>query len=464
MLPAGTDAGASGDPGGSPDDLGLDEIMQGFDSAPAPDHEATGFAAGQPAMGKGDVSLELTFVSSYSFSHDTPPPGETDFRGLSQLAVQLDLGIRRKLSEDWRMVLGARAYRDFNYQIQGRDGYSSDTLDEMETDLKIEEAYVEGPLVGGLFLKAGRQIEVWGKADTIRVTDVLNPMDLRTPGLQDIDQLRLPVAMTRLDLPGDPLSVGIVLVNERRFNREPPPGSEFYPYDPRLPLLPEDKPAQKYGLFDVGLSFDLRLSGADLSMYLGRFYDNMASLGWNDPARPLTVTPLVERKHDMLSMVGLAGDVTHGNWLFKWEAAYLDGFEFLATPDQELARVDVLLGLDYLGFPDTVLSLESVARHFPDYQDALDNPADQVNQTEYQTVLRMQRDFLRDRLHTVAYASLFRADGDDGGFLRTTAQYDLSDRLSIMGGVVFYYSGGYPLAEKVKDNDRVFFQVSYDVF
>ena len=35
--------------------------------------------------------------------------------------------------------------------------------------------------------------------DNLRVTDVLNPMDLRVPGLTDIDDLRLPVTMIKLD-------------------------------------------------------------------------------------------------------------------------------------------------------------------------------------------------------------------------------------------------------------------------
>ena len=47
--------------------------------------------------------------------------------------------------------------------------------------------------------KLGRQIVNWGRSDTVRVLDVINPLDNREPGLVDIEDLRLPVTMARVD-------------------------------------------------------------------------------------------------------------------------------------------------------------------------------------------------------------------------------------------------------------------------
>ena len=66
-------------------------------------------------------------------------------------------------------------------------------------------------------LKAGRQIVVWGRMDNIRVNDVLNPLDLRIPGLTDIEDLRLPVFMTRVDYYLANIALTGYLIHERRY-------------------------------------------------------------------------------------------------------------------------------------------------------------------------------------------------------------------------------------------------------
>ena len=90
-------------------------------------------------------------------------------------------------------------FYDFAYEIQGRDKFTQEVLDENENELEFDEVWLLGSITDRLDLKAGRQIVVWGKSDNIRVTDVLNPLDLREPGLTDLENLRLPVTMTKLD-------------------------------------------------------------------------------------------------------------------------------------------------------------------------------------------------------------------------------------------------------------------------
>ena len=62
---------------------------------------------------------------------------------------------------------------------------------------------------------------VWGKSDNLRVTDVLNPLDNREPGLVDIEDLRLPTTMTKLDLYLGDWNLSGMVVHEVRFNKAP---------------------------------------------------------------------------------------------------------------------------------------------------------------------------------------------------------------------------------------------------
>ncbi len=47
--------------------------------------------------------------------------------------------------------------------------------------------------------KVGRQIVIWGRSESLRVLDVLNPLDNREAGRVDIEDLRRPLAMVRVD-------------------------------------------------------------------------------------------------------------------------------------------------------------------------------------------------------------------------------------------------------------------------
>ena len=59
---------------------------------------------------------------------------------------------------------------------------------------------------------------VWGKSDNIRVTDVLNPLELREPGLVDLEMIRLPVTMTKLDYYIKGLNLSGIVIHEVRYH------------------------------------------------------------------------------------------------------------------------------------------------------------------------------------------------------------------------------------------------------
>jgi len=173
-----------------------------------------------------------------------------------------------------------------------------------------------------LDIKLGRQIVVWGKSDNIRVTDVLNPLDMREPGLTDIEDLRLPVATSRLDYYiGDWNLTGIV-IHEIRFNKSPEYGSDFYPSSTPPPY--EDKPGSRCKNTEYAAAINGIFSGWDISFYWADFYNDTPHMELVSAGPP----PQIEWKHARLKMFGAAFNQALGNWLLKTEAAYIDGFKF----------------------------------------------------------------------------------------------------------------------------------------
>ena len=102
-------------------------------------------------------------------------------------------------------------------------------LDLYEWEAEFTEVYLQGSLLRDLDLKIGRQVVNWGTGETFRVVDVLNPLDNREPGLVDIEDLRLPVVMTKLDYYFGDWDLSLIAVHERRFSDDPVFGSDFFP-------------------------------------------------------------------------------------------------------------------------------------------------------------------------------------------------------------------------------------------
>lgn len=399
-----------------------------------------------------NLSGSFTLGGTYNFVHDAPKPGETDYRGLSRLRPELLLDLDLVLSENWKALISGKVFYDFAYEINGRDQYTGEVLDEYEKEADFHEVYLQGVLLPSLDLKVGRQIVAWGKSDNIRVVDILNPLDNREPCLVDIEDLHLPVTMTKLDYYFGHCNLNGIAVHEIRFNKDPVYGSDFFPAD--APLPEEKKPVNTLENTEYAVAMNGIFSGWDISIYSAWFFDDQSHV------QQASSTHL-ERRHSRLKMIGTALNIALGNWLVKSELAYFDGLEFFALPGEERSRLDVLCGVEYSGFLNTTISLEAVNRHIYDFESSLKNSPDNAQEDEFQTVLRYSGDFFYDTLHLVMLASTFGTTGEDGALQRFSVEYDVTDAFSVRMGVVTYQSGDEAGLRNIGDNDRSFLDAKY---
>jgi len=420
----------------------LEEALTGFDDAPTTEVVVEKPLAPQRPW---NISGDLILSSSYNFDRSDPNPGETDHRGFSRLRAKLNLQLEWDITPNWQAHVAGYGFHDFIYSLRDRGDYTDELLDSMESELVLGEAWVRGKLHPQLDLKLGRQIVVWGKSDNLRVTDVLNPLDARELGLVDIEDLRLPVTMARLDYYWSDWNLSAMAIPEIRFNRNPALGSDFYPY-------PTPLPAEK-GLSNGGSNTEYALalngifSGWDLSLYAARLFDDM---------------PHIEnglREHSRLTMLGTSTNIALGNWLLKGELAHFRGLEYTPLPGKKKNRSDLLLGVEYSGFDDTTLSLEIADRHIHGYSNLL--ATEGIEQDEWQTALRYQGEFLHARLKLTALAILFGDPGKGGGSARLQATYELAEGLNLTGGVVAYDGGDKFPFTAIGDNDRLFLELKY---
>jgi len=397
----------------------------------------------EPAEVISGLTGKVTKQITYALYNDKP------HENVSSLKISLFLDYEHKFENGWRVKTNAKAYYDAMYDIRGTEKFSKQEIDELKSEVELYDAYVEGSITDSLDMKLGRQVVIWGRSDTLRVTDILNPLDNRRPGMVDIEDLRLPVAMAKFDYFIGDWRVTPIAILEQRFSKNPPFGSVFNP----LPMVAPSN--ESYSDVTYALSVGGEFSGWDVNFYAAQVRNDEGQLILPTASQP---SPIIA--HDKIEMYGTALNVLTGSWLFKTELAYFDGLKFSTTGDKEFSRTDLLLGLEYNGIADTLISYDIVTRNMSEYDSRFISEAIPLKKHDYQHAFRVTSDFMNATLTANYLISLYGEKLDEGGFQRAWVKYELMDGLNMNVGVVDYI-GGSTIFDTVKDNDMVFADISY---
>ena len=434
----------------------LDDALDGFDDeavstqvAPSNSHTESGnegkaepqkeakttqkretFAEALPGL-----TGKLTEQVAYSYNDDAPHDN------ISSAKTSLFLDYEHKFDNGFKFKTNGKAYYDAIYDLRGKEKYNNDELNELKDEVELFDAYVEGSITDNLDMKLGRQVVVWGRSDTIRVTDVLNPLDNRRPGMVDIEDLRLPVAMAKFDYFVGDWRVTPMAIAEQRFSKNPPAGSAFNPN-------PNVMKHEEYSGVTPALSVGAEFSGWDVNFYAAKTRDDK---GYFEAGKI---------KHDKVNMLGSAVNVLSGSWLFKSELAHFDGLKYTAMPNKEFKRTDALIGAEYNGFSDTMVSYDVAVKKIHGYDKQLKRGILGVGENTVQHAFRVSSDFMNATVKANYLISLFGKKLDEGGFQRAWVKYDIADGVFANVGFVDYI-GGSPRLDAVSNNDMAFADITY---
>ena len=447
----------------------LDRVLGGFDDTPAfqpPDDIPTvlegfdvdGPASARPPPFEGPPALiqfggRLSQRVVINVAHDAPPPSGLDHRGLSSMQSRLDLEADVRLGPAWKARIEGHFWRD-PAAHRANDGAErpSEFSDAYGREAEVDEFFLQGPISENFDLAFGRQILAWGRSDLIRVTDALNPIDNRLPGLTDIKDHRLPVTALRLDRYADPWSVSLIAVPERRFDKLPVPGSDFFTGPGSPP--PRTSPDGKFGAPELAFALNGTFPGWDVSLYAARMFDDRPHLA----AAPSGESQL---RHGRITMAGAAGNLVRGSWLIKAEAALFAGLRFSNSGTRTFSRLSTLAGVEYSGFADTAIALEARNHHISDFDDGLASMPDDRRRNEPATALRIQRTFLNDTLDVTFLALTFGETGELGAVRRLQFDYAWTDAIQLSTGLVAYQSGEQAPFREIGNNDRMFATLNF---
>ncbi len=489
-----TDHDGGGDEGGF-DEGGFDE--GGFDEG--------GFDEG----GFGDLSdIEL------KPSALPPPPSPLRVDGFAR--SQWAMWSERPLAQSWAkgrqsFDLSAKYKRDdWLVTMEGHLEYDLlyDVSDEFFDPVQEEEyrtQYIPGiqsiskrfTIAGvGLILSSGRQIVTWGESDGLSPLDVINPQDQREPGVADLDDMKLAVWLSRLQLSVDAHSVELMVRHEGNYGLLVPPQADYSPFNaimsqsssmlpPTFIALLKEKEFrfahQREGVSSktqsVFLRYQYRGAGFDLGIYAASLLDTQGVIGPMDVSLFLTQDQIeITYDHPRYTLTGLTFATPLGNFLWKGEVVgAIDRPSNTGEGDinsLQVAEVDTLTivsGLTYSGFADTTLSVE-YQRGFL-IGDAPSEPFFIPPNLEI-IAMRAQRNFWRERFSAGLVLSMIAPQWaspsalhqpERGGLVRADLSYRLLDQLKLGVGYVHYLTGeSFGPFFGLEEHDRLFAQLRWD--
>lgn len=337
--------------------------------------------------------------------------------------------------------------------------------DEYRTSVDLRECYVD--LYFEKFdLRLGKQQVVWGKTDGFRVTDVVNPLDLKEFVLGEFIDSRIPLWIGKIEYYFSfDFSLQALIIPDLEFTEPANAGSEYamsapisLPMDVRPIIRPTDEPEENFENSEYGLKFTGYHSGWDFTLnYLYTWDDEPIGKKTPDPAAgTLTIAPTYERLH----IVGGTFATVLWDTVVRGEVAAKIGKYFdvddLTVTDMAVEKTLLSYALaaerDVFDISWTVQLLQEAIL---DYEACINDDEVTTNVT-----LRGTKDYLNDTLEV----SLFTIYGvnEQEFFIRPSVEYDLTDATDLTVGVDLFEGGDDASSfGQFDDRDRVYVELQY---
>jgi|GEM_PF-2892957 len=431
----------------------LDSLMGDFDSAELSFMQINSkHEQDRPS----EISGNISYFNSYTLSSWKPYPGSApNEKFWASSKIRANLKIKYFFSDDLFLKLNGHAFRDNIYEEHGRFKYTQEILDEYEDEVRADEFFIRYSATPSVSITAGKQIVVWGTSDNLRVVDVINPLDNRELGIDDIENIRLASNMLKVDAQMDDWMLSGMIITEAEPDQDPVYGSPYFVFSQQLPAFKSPKSERDKHAFEYALSLSRKVLDIDIHGYLASIYNNQAHLELD------LLTGNVRRHLAKLDMLGFTGTTGRGNWIYKSEFAYFKGLKFLNSQDAEFIRSDVMLGLEYYGLTNASLAIEAAYKKISNFKNILENSPEMPQESEQNFAIRFNGDYLHNSLHILVLAMASGPVGKDGNIIRLSADYDIRDSVTLTLGGVLFGGGESLLFQQLSGNDQIFAKAKF---
>lgn len=312
------------------------------------------------------------------------------------------------------------------------------------------------------FLTIGKQQIVWGKADGLKVLDVVNPQDFREFVLDGFDASRIPLWALNAEIPIRDLTLQIVWLPDPTYHQIPDTGATFefvsnVPQpQPGVRVIQNDpeRPSNLIKDSDVGARLSAFVGGWDLTLnYLYHYDDTPAlfrtiSIGPGGPVA--TVQPSYQRTH----LIGGTFSNAFGDFTIRGELGHSSN-KLLPTQNaadfdgvHETGESSYVIGLDYFGLSGALVSVQF-------FQSVLHDDTAQLlrGRIENNVTFLAQRDFLNDT-YTLSSTWIHNTNDRDG-VIRPKLSHEFRDDVNLWIGANIFYGTKNGLFGQFRENSRL---------
>jgi len=414
-----------------------------------------------------DLDISTTLETRYSFGTQSgkSQSAELEIRPVWELT----------LSDRWSFQGGARIRIDaFDRLEVGRPSqdiaapFTKRWLVGQTTELELREAFLQ---YGGdlTTVRLGKQQIVWGRADGIKVLDIVNPQSFREFILDDFDQSRTPLWSLFVEQTIAGLDIQGFWLFDQTFNEAPPRGSvfgitaqDFVPTffePPTKPVVVNaiDRPNSRLSDSEFGLQVSGLAGNWNFSLNFLHTFEDTPFFGFESLQDQIIITPRLNR----VNILGGSFANSWGNFTLRGEATVTFnedvsvGFQSGATNTQaESDVVKYVIGLDYVGIDDTFISAQFFQQvKLTSFPEAL------VPLTEEFTTLLVRRD-INDGDWTLDFRWLANHSSNDG-LIRAYVTQQINDQMKVSFGGDFFYGRQIGVFGQFSNADRLSLTFSY---
>ena len=370
-------------------------------------------------------SFDWDAIFSQKLYYGLESPAVPFFRrapGIEAIHSNINLGLNTKFAE----VINFKLSGDVNWDWGGYFESTKYSYGPTSADFMLRDLFIDFYPIDGLWLRVGNQIIARGESNLLISSDIANPRDLSTIGLQDLDDIRLhiPSILAAYNI-GSVKQEIIVFLDEKR-NKVARPGTAFDPAAAFLgaSIITNASPVQN------NISYALRnkilLSGFELDLSLGEYNNKQLSTLSSSVSGNVTT---LNTEQDRIIFLGLSGNIAFSDFVLKFDTSHKKGKRFpysnpLVGPWSENEVSEFSLSADYSGLRDLSINIELASAYIHNHSAQIAN-----KQNEYGYSLRFDWRLYNDLLDiSLQHANIL---GDNGSFSSVSAVYELSDSINI---------------------------------
>ena len=378
-------------------------------------------------------SFDWDAIFSQKLYYGLESPAVPFFRrapGIEAIHSNINLGLNTKFAEVINFKFSGDVNWDWGYFESSKYSYSPTAA-----DFKLRDLYIDFYPIDGLWLRVGNQIIARGESNLLISSDITNPRDLSTIGLQDLDEIRLNIPSILAGYNIGSLKQEIIVFLDEKRNKVARSGTAFDPEAVFLgaSIITDVSPVQH------NISYALRnkilLSGFELDLSLGEYNNKQLSTLSSSVSGNVTT---LSTQQDRIAFLGLSGNFALSDFVLKFDTSHKKGKRFpysnpLIGPWSENEVSEFSLGADYSGFRDLSINIELASTYIHDHSAQMAN-----KQNEYGYSVRFDWRLYNELLDlSLQHANIL---GDNGSFSAFSVAYEYSDRINIGGKIISFDS------------------------